>query len=79
MITYVVKWHRVSKELPAPYANCYFAVQAEPDDLQLTVTMGYYNEAADVFVEDSTNANVPVKDVWCWTTQLTPWVDEVER
>ncbi len=79
MITYGVKWHRVSKELPASFANCYLAVQADPEDLELTVTMGYYDDAADVFVEDGTNTNVPVKDVWYWTAQLTPWVDEVER
>jgi len=78
-MTYEVEWHRVSKELPAPYANCYFAALADPDDLEFTVTMGYYDKAADVFVEDSTNANIPVKNVWYWTAQLTPWVDEVER
>ena len=79
MITYGVKWHRVSKELPAPYANCYFAAQAEPDDLQLTGAIGFYDEAVDVFVEDGTNAIIPVKNVWYWTVQLTPWVDEAER
>lgn len=76
---YVVKWHRVSEELPAPYANCYLAVLAEPDDLKFTVTTGYYDKAADVFVEDGTNANIPVENVWYWTVQLTPWAEEAER
>ncbi len=78
-MTYEVEWHRVSKELPAPYANCYFTVQAEPNDLQLTVAMGYYDEAADVFVEDSTNTIIPVKNVWCWTAQIIPEINEVKR
>ena len=78
-MTYEVKWHRALKELPVPYANCYLVVQAEPTDLEFTVVMGHYNEAADVFVDISTNTNIPVESVWYWTARLTPWVDEAKR
>ena len=70
-MTYEVEWHRVSKELPTPYANCYFAALAEPDDLEFTVVMGHYDKAADVFVDISTNTNIPVEQVWYWTARLT--------
>ena len=76
---YEVEWHRVSKELPAPFANCYLAVQADPEDLELTVTMGYYDDAVDVFVNTDTNDDIPKENVWLWTMQLAPEIDEVER
>ena len=76
---YEIEWHRVSKELPAPFANCYLAVQASPEDLELTVTMGYYDDAVDVFVNTDTNDDIPKENVWLWTMQLAPEIDEVER
>ena len=78
-MTYEIEWHRVSKELPAPFANCYLAVQAAPEDLELTVTMGYYDDAVDIFVNTDSNDDIPKENVWLWTMQLAPEIDEVER
>lgn len=71
---YIIKWHKVSEELPAPYANCYLAILAEPDDKEFTVVMGHYDEAAGVFVDFDTFTNIPMEQVYYWTVQLAPWV-----
>jgi len=72
---YEVEWHKTSEELPAPFADCYLAILDEPNDEELIVIFGLYDQRNNNFFNEVSGKVWTVDQVKYWTTQLIPWVD----